>query len=370
MMSGVNVKLSSLKIFALKLALFSSMLLYLGVDLFLWHGPVWRAMYQRHENESEREPALARVYGETITAGQLARYEAEQNWLRGQDEAREGQKIVRLMEPTPRRARKRQTREGQKIVRLMELVRGEILRIRARYNDKNLPDFAAAAQEEVERLASRAKTPEEFDAWLEGMGMTRKGFTQKLEAIMKATAQLERATAPHCEVTDEDVAKHYEQVKEQLIAPASRALKHIFLATLEKDPEMVKQQAQALMTQLEAGADFATLARTHSEDDHTAAAGGDLGVVQDDEHLALRELPLFGEQAAPAGQYTLAQSRWGWHILLPGEICPARQITLEEARESLRSAIRSAQYELAVKTYFDEAIREGFRKKHLQIHAK
>ena len=348
MMSGVNVKLSSLKIFALKLALFSSMLLYLGVDLFLWHGPVWRAMYQRHENESEREPALARVYGETITAGQLARYEAEQNWLRGQDEAREGQKIVRLM----------------------ELVRGEILRIRARYNDKNLPDFAAAAQEEVERLASRAKTPEEFDAWLEGMGMTRKGFTQKLEAIMKATAQLERATAPHCEVTDEDVAKHYEQVKEQLIAPASRALKHIFLATLEKDPEMVKQQALALMTQLEAGADFATLARTHSEDDHTAAAGGDLGVVQDDEHLALRELPLFGEQAAPAGQYTLAQSRWGWHILLPGEICPARQITLEEARESLRSAIRSAQYELAVKTYFDEAIREGFRKKHLQIHAK
>ena len=348
MMGAVNVKLSSLKIFALKLALFSSILLYLSVDLFLWHGPVWRALHKSSENESGSESALARVYGEQITAEQLARYEAEQNWLRGQSE----------------------NREGQSILRLMELVRGEILRMRARYNDKNLPDFSAAAQEEAARLATRAKTPEQFDAWLAAMGMTRQSFTRKLEAIMKATAQLERATAPHCNVTDEDVAKHYEQVKEQLIAPASRPLKHIFLATLGKDPEAVKQQGQELLKQLENGADFAELAKQYSEDDHTAAGGGDLGRVQNDERFALRELPLFGEQAAPAGKLTLAQSRWGWHILLPGELSPERQITLEEARESLRSAIRSAQYELAVQSYFEEAIREGFRKKHLQIHAK
>ena len=252
---------------------------------------------------------------------------------------------------------------------LLDMVRSAILRIRARYNDKNLPDFSEAAEQEVQRLATRAKSAEEFESDLASLGLTREGFTRRLAAAMKETAQLERAVRPLCEVTDEDVARHYEQLQEELTAPAHRPLKHIFVSTLWQKPESVLPRAQALLKQLEDGADFATLARKQSEDDHSARHGGDLGEVYDDAGFLLPELPLFGEGALPAGQLALAQSRWGWHILLPGEITPARKLTLDETRESLRTALQSAQYELSVRAWFNEAVREAFTKKHLQIHA-
>lgn len=343
------MKLTPLRLFALKLALFSGMLGYMAVDLFVWHGPLWRAMYTDPQQAAAASPWVMQVYGERISPEQFERYVAEQNWLQGRTESNEAQRVVMLM----------------------DMARSNILRMRARYNDKNLPDTAAEAAQEVERLATRAKSPEVFDSWLASQGMTRELFTRKLQAILKARDLLERTVAPLAQVSDDDVDKHYELLKDHLTAPAHRPVKHIFLATLGKDAAAVQAQARQILHQLEAGADFAALARAHSEDDRTAPLGGDLGEVQDDEHFPLPELHLFGEQAIPAGKLTLAQSRWGWHILLPGEISPARALALDDVRESLRTAIQSAQYELAVKVYFDTAVRESFHKNHLRLnHAK
>lgn len=338
------MKISSYKIFAIKLGIFSATLAYLAGDLFLWRGVAWRGL---HRERDDGPPPAARVYGESITHEQLERYVAEQNWLRGRTECSQAERVSLLM----------------------DMVRSAILRMRARYNDKNLPDVAEAAQQEVARLATRARSDEEFDAWLASQKLTREEFTRRVEAAMKAAAQLERAVRPLCEVSDEDVARHYELLKDELVAPAHRPLKHIFFATLGDDPEQVHQRALAVMQQLADGADFAELARKRSEDDHSAPRGGDLGEVYDDAYFALPELGLFGEVALPAGQPALVQSRWGWHVLLPGEITPARALTLDEVRESLRSAIQSAQYELATRAWFDSAVREAFSKKHLEIHA-
>ena len=339
------MKVSALRIFSLKLALFSTMLGYMAVDLFLWHGPLWGVLHGQADAQAKAAPWVAQVYGERISDDQFERYVAEQNLLRGQQEC------------PPK----------QQVVMLMELARSSLLRMRARYNDKNLPDFAAAAEEEVERLASRANSPEDFEKQLSSQGYTREQFTRKLQAILKAAALLERAVSPLCEVSDADVAKHYELLKEELMLPARRPLKHIFLATLDKKPEEVEARARELLAKIESGeADFAALARQYSEDERTAQTGGDLGYV--DEHFTLKELPLFGDHALPASAPALAQSRWGWHILLPGELEPERRLSLEEAAESIRTAIQSAQYELAVQFYLDEIIRESFHKKHLIIH--
>lgn len=345
------MKLSPLRIFSIKLAMFSVALAYLAVDLFVWHGPVWNALHAGEQEASgvaeDAVTAPARVYGESISAEQLARYTAEQNWLRD-----------RGTDITP----------GQRAGYLMDMVREAILRIRTRYNDKNLPDFSAAAAEEVERLASRARDRDDFERWLSSQGYTREQYTRKLALFMKMRAQLERALAPHCLVRDEDVAKHYELIKDDLRIPEHREVRHIFFATLDKNPDKVHARAASALRRLRAGEDFAALARRLSEDDASAEAGGELGVLYNDEHLALPELPLFGEHAAPADEPTLARSRWGWHILVAGPTQPSRIPSLDETRESLRSAIRSAQYELAVRAWFEEAIREAFSKKHLEIH--
>lgn len=340
------VKITPLRIFALKLAFFTAVLVYLAVDLLVWHGPVWKSLHKSASGQSA--DVEARVYGESVTRGALARFEQEQNWLRGR-------------EATP---------EEERAAVLMELVRRVLLRIRTRYNDKNLPDFAEEARSELSRLESRALNAQEFDLWLASQGFTRESFAQQLVLIMKSAALLERAAEPHCTVSDEDADRHYELLRNQLSIPAHRPVRHIFLATLEKKPQAVEAQASRLLERLQQGEDFAKLARNCSEDDATAARGGDLGEVYDMPERTLPELPLFGEGALPAGELSLVQSRWGWHVLMPGEITPARVPSAQECRESLKTAIRSAQRELAVRAFFDAIIREAFNKKHLTIYGE
>ncbi len=340
------MKITPFRIFSLKLAFFSAVLAYLAVDLLMWHGPVWGILHNPEIGESK--DVAARVYGEVLTRGTLARFEQEQNWLRGRGE-------------TPR---------NERATMLMEVVRRTLLRIRTRYNDKNLLDFTEEAREELSRLESRAVSAQEFDQWLASQGYTRQAFEQRLAMAMKSAALLERAVEPFCAVSDEDADKHYELLREQLTIPAHRRVKQIFLATLGREPQAVESRARDLLQQVQNGGDFAQLARNNSEDDATAASGGDLGEVYDTPERTLPELPLFGPGALPVDEPALVQSKWGWHILVSGPITPARVPSAQECRETLKSAIRSAQRELAVRAFFDAAVREAFSKEHLMIYGE
>lgn len=343
------MRLSPLKVYALKLTLFSTVLAYLAVDLWWWHGPVWQAMHSQEPSGKTTKTVVAEVLGETLTAEQWARYETEQNFLAGREASNELRRISMLM----------------------DMVRAATLRIRTRYNDKNIPDLRQVAEKEVARLATRARTPEEFEGWVRSQGYKNsQELTNKVEVRLRSLFQLERAIAPLCEVTDTEVEKHYHLLKDQLVLPAHRTAKHIFLETHGKDAQQVHKKAQELLIRLKEGESFTQLAREYSEDLRTAPQGGELGLIWNDERRPLPELPLFDEGAIPAGTPHLLQSRWGWHIIQAGEITPARRQTLAECRDSIRAALISAQREIAIDTYFTTGVREGIRRQNIKIHVK
>lgn len=342
----MGVKPTSLKIFAIKLALFGCALLYMGCDLLLWRGPVWHAIYG--SGAADTSEPVAEAYGRAITSAQLQRYEQEQDALAGRGE------------PEPQR----------RAAMAMDLVRAALLRIRTQYNDKNLPDCHEEAGLEVGRLASRARSGESFEQCLASQGYTRKSFTDKVEVRLRSLALLERMMEPLVQADDAEINRVYRQLGQELRVPASREASHIFLATLGRNPARVREKAESLLARIQAGEDFSALAREYSEDERSAPLGGKLGVLVDNEHRPLPGLPLFGERAIAAGAPVLAQSEWGWHILLAGEITPARAMGEEEAKESLRTAILSVRREQALNAYFEAALREGFQKKRIRVHVK
>ncbi len=332
-----------LKYVVLKVTLLTAAATYMALDLWAWEGPLWQAMYAEEPRDTSH--LAAEVMGEPISLAQLARYEAEQDALAGRDK--------------PETARRP--------LYLMEMVRQSLLRTRTRYNDKNLPDCHAEAEAETARLASRYPTEELFEQALASQGYTRKTFTDKVEVRLRTLAMLERALAPFIAPGEEDIAAAYEDMKEELRIPAQRELRHIFLSTLHQDAEAVRARAQAILDRLNAGeADFATLARQENEDARSATQGGELGLISDDARRPLPELPLFGNKAIPSGVPTLAQSSWGWHILLAGDIVPARTPSLEECRESLVSALRSARREAALRDYQNNDVQSN--RKRILIH--
>ncbi len=321
------------RISLLKLALFGTALAYTAADVWLFEGPVWHALHPEPQ-QVDTSGWAAEVLGEPITLAQLTRYETEQDALAGRDKPEAFRRPLYLT----------------------EMVRHTLLRTRARYNDKNLPPSREEAEAEVARLASRYPTEEAFTLALASQGYTRAGFTDRVEARLREFSLLERALAPYLEPSEKDIADAYESVKEELALPERREVKHIFFATLNKDAEAVRARAQALLLHLGAGDGAAFLelqAASHSEDERSAPHQGSLGLIANDDNNPLPELPLFGEKAIPADTPTLAQSRWGWHILKAGPVQPAHVPTLEECRESITTALRSARREAALRQYLE-----------------
>lgn len=75
------------------------------------------------------------------------------------------------------------------------------------------------------------------------------------------------------QVSPQDVQRNYEDNQQQYATPEQVRASHILLKTEGKDDAAVKKQADELVVKAKAGADFAALAKTFSEDDSNNSKG-------------------------------------------------------------------------------------------------
>jgi parvulin-like peptidyl-prolyl isomerase len=101
--------------------------------------------------------------------------------------------------------------------------------------------------------------------------------------------------------------------------------------------DKAKQQAAALLSQLKAGADFAQLAREHSQDPGSAALGGDLG------YIAKGDMdPAFEQRAfalAPNQLNDVVATPYGFHIIRVTDRRDAGYAPLSEVQERIREVL-------------------------------
>ncbi|MBX3531580.1 MAG: peptidylprolyl isomerase [Rhizobiaceae bacterium] len=135
-------------------------------------------------------------------------------------------------------------------------------------------------------------------------------------------------------ITDEQVRARYDQeIASQPPVNEVRA-SHILVDSEEK--------AKEIIAKLDAGGDFAELAKENSSDG-SAAGGGDLGFFGPG-----RMVPEF-EQAAFAlevGQYTKepVKSQFGWHIILVTDKRPETPPAFEQVAQQIRSILLREKY--------------------------
>ena len=77
-------------------------------------------------------------------------------------------------------------------------------------------------------------------------------------------------------VTGQQIERYYNDNLQQYSTPEEVRASHILLKTEGKDDAAVKKQAEDLLAKVKAGADFAELAKKFSQDEASAAKGGDL----------------------------------------------------------------------------------------------
>jgi peptidyl-prolyl cis-trans isomerase C len=141
-------------------------------------------------------------------------------------------------------------------------------------------------------------------------------------------------------VTDQDVRARYD--KEIAAQPAVNEVhaRHILVKT--------KEEAEAIIKQLDGGADFQKLANEHTTDPSGKTNGGDLGYFGPGQMV-----PEF-EKAAMAlepGSYTKqpVQTQFGWHVIKVEDKRPQQPPPFEQVEEQARSAVIRDKYFALVK---------------------
>lgn len=149
-------------------------------------------------------------------------------------------------------------------------------------------------------------------------------------------------------VTDEEVRQAYEQNNDRFATDPVRRASHILIEAGPDADEAAREAALAeardLLEQLRAGADFAELAREHSDDPGSASKDGDLGRIEPGVMVEPFEEALFALEEEGALTEPV-RTRFGYHIIKLTGYQPGAVKPLEEVREQLEEEERTRQAE-------------------------
>ncbi len=214
-------------------------------------------------------------------------------------------------------------------------------------------------EQRVQEVRKQFPSEEMLQTALDMQGLTMTLLKTKFEKQMVEEALIREEVVPNVKVSDPEVEAFYQEHLDKFQTPEQYEVHHIFAAALQPDahdqtihdPALRKkaerlnilldqdaaEKISDLHRQLQAGADFAELAKEHSEDGKSGSQGGSWGKV------SLSELPesLAGElkklkQNEISGPI---RSPYGYHILKWTKIIPAGHVQLSEIKTDIMNAL-------------------------------
>ncbi|MBW7459597.1 peptidylprolyl isomerase, partial [Paenibacillus sepulcri] len=183
---------------------------------------------------------------------------------------------------------------------------------------------------EVKLWEGRFPTADDFNAWLQQNGMTEADFRKEMPTQLRIRKLLE----PKATVTDDQIKQYFDQNKASFDTPEQVRVSHILVAT--------KAEAEAILKELQGGADFAKLASEKSIDTGSKDNGGDLnffprGVMDkpfEDAAFALKTK----DELSP-----IVQGANGFHIIKFTDRKAAHTATLDEEKAKIKDQLLAQQ---------------------------
>ncbi len=166
--------------------------------------------------------------------------------------------------------------------------------------------------------------------------------TAKVEYLVLNLDQVKKTV----EVSEPELRKYYEQNSATLGQPEERRAAHILINAPKDAPAAerakAKAQADALLAEVRKAPDtFAEVARKSSQDDVSAASGGDLGFFRNDRGTDPAIAKATFALAKPGDISDLVESDFGFHIVRLSEIKPTGVPPFEQARAKLEEQYRT-----------------------------
>lgn len=155
-------------------------------------------------------------------------------------------------------------------------------------------------------------------------------------------------------ITDDQARKYYETNLADFTRPEQVLVSHILLKVKEEAGKEDKDKAMAtlkgLQAELDKGADFAELAKKHSEDTN-AASGGVMGFVLRGQTEKPFEEAAFGLES---NKTAIVETKSGLHLIKASDKKPTMVIPFEDVSEKLRNFLKQQEIQKKIDTFIKE----------------
>ena len=240
---------------------------------------------------------------------------------------------------------------------LARLVDQELIYQAAR--KKNIQVESKLLDQRIQEIHKQFPSKQMLNTALDMQGLTMDLLKTKFEKQMIEELLIRQEVVPNVKVEDPEVEAFYQEHLDQFQTPEKYEVHHIFVAALQSggheqpipDPALrkkaerlnamleqdAKEKIRSIDHQLQDGADFAELAKEHSEDAKSGAEGGHWGTV------TLSELPeSLADELKKLKQNKTSgpiRSPYGYHILKWTKIIPAGHTQLTEVKTDIMNAL-------------------------------
>jgi peptidyl-prolyl cis-trans isomerase D len=205
-------------------------------------------------------------------------------------------------------------------------------------------------------FASEVQIPEaELRAHYEAHKETyREPERRKIRYVMITPGRFRPAAEPTEAEIEDYYATHQDAFRRQEQVRARHILFKVDQGASPEQEARVRAKAEAVLKQLRQGADFAAMARAHSDDTSTAERGGDLGFFPRGQMVKAFEDAAF---ALPVGQVSdLVRTPFGYHILLVEDRTEAGVKSLVEARQEVITRLQQEKAQDALLAFIDDLL--------------
>lgn len=233
------------------------------------------------------------------------------------------------------------------------------------------PDRKEAAKQ-VEELHKKVGD-DKFRAGLKHQGVTRSDLIQRIARHMAVNQWIEENIMPAINIDPQTVKQAYEKHEDELRIPEKKNVSHILVKVDQDADKKTRKQARVklkkLATEIENGADFSEVAKTHS-DCPSARDGGDLGEISRSETVKPFSDVAF---ALKEGEISdIVETRFGYHLIKAGKKTPAHTPSFEDVRdkikqqmvqakmdEKLSKVVKKARQKADIKVFLEKEIDEA-----------
>lgn len=204
---------------------------------------------------------------------------------------------------------------------------------------REIPVRDTEIEEEIKIFKERFGSEEEFQKAMDEEGMTltklKERFRRRIAVRRLHYFEIHQKVI----VSPGKVERYFEEHKGEFAREKTLSLKTITIRKDRKNPEnneQIREKAEQILKDLREGADFAEIARAHSEDSY-AAEGGEFGEVTRGSLAPEIDKAVFTTEE---GELTpIIETAIGYHIFKVVKVNPARQSKLEEVREKIKGLL-------------------------------